>query len=323
MKYRKLGNTGLSVSEIGFGAWGIGGRTKGTTSYGDTDDSISLAALDRAIDKGITFFDTSNVYGDGHSEELLGTAFGHRRDKVVIASKAGFVSFDRPLDFSAKNLRYSVEGSLRRLRSDYIDLLQLHNPSIDHLRAQPEILGALNRMRDEGKIRAYGFSLKSPQEGIAAIDAFDVPALQVNLNMLDVRAATSGLAARAQQRNVGIIARTPLCFGFLSGTVGPDSTFPDGDHRSGWPREQLARWANGAETLFKAISPQAGQSWAQVALRFCLAFEFVATVIPGILTPEEVDANVHASDLGPMPDADAATVVQLTSAMDLVVRSKA
>jgi len=322
MKYRALGQTGFSVSDIGFGAWGIGGRTQGTTSYGDTDDTVSLAALDRALDKGITFYDTSNVYGDGHSEELLGQAFGHRRDKVVIASKAGFVHYDLPLDFSPENLRRSVEGSLGRLKSDYIDLLQLHNPPIDLLHERPEIIGELERMQSEGKIRAYGFSLKSPEEGIAAIEAFNVPALQVNLNMLDVRAETSGLAALSARKGTGVIARTPLCFGFLSGAVGPDSTFPEGDHRNGWSREQLARWTDGAETLFRAVSPFPEQSRVQVALRFCLAFDFVSSVIPGILSPDEVDENAAASDLGAMTRENADIVVDLTSGMDLFVRNK-
>src|SRR5215472_7737118 len=139
MNYRPLGRTGLIVSEIGFGAWGIGGRTVEQTSYGDTDDGVSLAALARALDRGITFFDTASAYGDGHSEELLGVALAPHRDRVVIATKAGYTRFDQPPDYAAQPLRRSLEASLRRLRSDHVDLLQLHNPSLDMLTARPEI----------------------------------------------------------------------------------------------------------------------------------------------------------------------------------------
>src|SRR5215203_5260822 len=126
MKYRALGRTGLTVSEIGFGAWGIGGRTVGQTSYGDTDDATSLAALGRALDRGITFFDTSSAYGNGHSEALIGRAFASSRQRVVIATKAGYEAWDRPPDFSAAAIVASAESSLARLRTDYIDLFQLH-----------------------------------------------------------------------------------------------------------------------------------------------------------------------------------------------------
>src|SRR6185295_5584920 len=157
MKYRALGRTGLSVSEIGFGAWGIGGRTVGETSYGDTDDRTSLVALRRALDRGITFFDTSSAYGEGHSEALIGEAFAARRDKVVIATKAGYDSWDKPPDFSPGAVVASAERSLARLRSDYVDLLQLHNPPAQALR-EGGVREALTRLQSSGKIRAWGVS---------------------------------------------------------------------------------------------------------------------------------------------------------------------
>src|SRR5919197_1411698 len=133
MKYRPLGRTGLVVSEIGYGAWGIGGRTAAETSYGDTDDRVSLAALARALDLGITFFDTSAAYGDGHSEQLIGQAVKARRAEVVIATKAGYESWERAPDFSSAGIIASTERSVQRLGSDYVDLLQLHNPPIEIL----------------------------------------------------------------------------------------------------------------------------------------------------------------------------------------------
>ena len=130
MRYRPLGKTGLQVSEIGFGAWGIGGRTVEQTSYGDTDDRTSLAALDRALERGITFFDTSAAYGNGHSEELIGRAVRGKRSRAVITTKAGYEAWDQPPDFSPSAIVASTERSLARLGTDYLDLLQLHNPPL-------------------------------------------------------------------------------------------------------------------------------------------------------------------------------------------------
>ena len=157
MNYRSLGRTGLVVSEIGFGAWGIGGRTVSQTSYGDTDDRTSLAALARAHDCGITFFDTSAAYGNGHSEALIGEALGGVRHKAVLATKAGYEAWDRPPDFSAAAIVASAERSLGRLRTDYLDLLLLHNPPLDVLLAA-DVREALARLVASGKIRAWGAS---------------------------------------------------------------------------------------------------------------------------------------------------------------------
>jgi aryl-alcohol dehydrogenase-like predicted oxidoreductase len=310
VKYRALGRTGLSVSEIGFGAWGIGGRTSGTTSYGDTDDRTSLAALARALDCGITFFDTSAAYGNGHSETLLGQAFAGRRDKVMIATKAGYDSWDRPPDFSADAVVASVEKSLARLRSDYVDLLQLHNPPAEALRDEG-LRTALARLQADGKVRAWGVSAKSPAEAIEALAEFEAPVVQANFNMMDVRALDSGLLAEAERRGAGFIGRTPLCFGFLSGTIGRDTAFPPGDHRLGWSQAQLDNWIDGASDLLQAVEAAPGTAGAQAALRFCLAFPAVSTIIPGILTPDEADQNAAASLAGPLPAATAEAVLAI------------
>lgn len=302
MKYRALGRTGLSVSEIGFGAWGIGGRTSGTTSYGDTDDRTSLAALARALDCGITFFDTSAAYGDGHSEALIGQAFAGRRNKIVIATKAGYDRWDRPPDFSAEAVVCSTEKSLVRLRTDYIDLLQLHNPVAEAL-SDDGLRESLARLQAAGKIRAWGLSAKSPAEAIEALTAFAAPVVQANFNMMDVRAVDSGLLAEVERRGAGFIGRTPLCFGFLSGTIGRDTVFSPGDHRLGWSRAQLDNWIDGADDLLAAVGAAPGAAAAQAALRFCLAFSAVSTIIPGILTPQEADQDAEASVAGPLSEA--------------------
>jgi len=320
VKYRPLGKTGLTVSEIGFGAWGIGGRTSGTTSYGETDDRTSLAALGRALDSGITFFDTSAAYGDGHSEALIGRAFGGCRDKVVIATKAGYESWDRPPDFSADAVVASTEKSLARLRSDYVDLLQLHNPTSEVL-GDERLREALARLKAAGKIRAWGVSAKSPTEALEALTKFDAPVVQANFNMMDVRVIDSGLLAEAAKRGVGVIGRTPLCFGFLSGTITRETAFPEGDHRLGWPRAQLDNWIDGAADLLAAVSARPGAEGAQSALRFCLSFPAVSSIIPGILTPAEAAENARASASGPLPAPAVEAVLAINRRRQFFVRA--
>lgn len=318
MKYRALGQTGILVSEIGFGAWGIGGRTTGQTSYGETDDRTSLAALSRALECGITFFDTSSAYGSGHSEELIGQAFERRRRQVVVATKAGYDSWDKLPDFSAAAIVASAEGSLRRLRTDYIDVFQIHNAPSQALRST-DLPEALRRLQKAGKIRAWGMSTKSPVEAIEAVSVFDAPVIQVNFNMMDVRALTGGLMDEAIQRGAAVIGRTPLCFGFLSGAIRKDTAFPPGDHRLGWSRAQLDNWIDGADDLLAAIDARPGNEGAQGALRFCLSFPALATIIPGILTPAEAEANALASEHGPLPESAVASVLQINRQRDFFV----
>lgn len=320
MKYRPLGGTGLTVSEIGFGAWGIGGATAGETSYGATDDKRSQAALAAALDLGITFYDTAPAYGDGHSEELIGAAFARRRQRVVIATKAGLESFSQPPDFSPAGLRLSLERSLTRLKTDYVDLFQLHNPPPDLFVRAPESFAALQALAKERKIRSFGVSVKAPDEALAMLQHHAVPCVQVNLNMLDTRAVESGLIELAEARGIGIIARTPLCFGFLSGAVTADTQFPEGDHRRRWPRAQLQRWVEGARTMQAAAQAPNSQSQSQVALRFCLSFPAVSTVIPGILTPEEAAENGQASIYGPLSGTARDEILTLNRRQSFFIR---
>jgi aryl-alcohol dehydrogenase-like predicted oxidoreductase len=317
MKYRALGSTGLTVSAIGFGGWGIGGLTAGATSYGETDDAVSRRALAHAFERGITFFDTSPAYGDGRSERLIGETFRDRRDKVVIATKAGYRSWAAAPDYSPAAIRASVEGSLARLGTDYVDLLQLHNAPAALLRGEPAIAAALDELARAGKIRAWGVSAKSPADGAEAIRGAGARVVQANLNMLDVRAITGGLVDAALAAGAGLVARTPLCFGFLGGDA---SDFAPGDHRAAWPARQIARWREGAARMFAEAAPAAPAARAATALRFCLSVPAVASVIPGILTPEEAERNAAAGDLPPLPAEQYAAVLALNRAQDFFVR---
>ena len=302
MRYRDLGRTGLVVSEIGFGAWGIGSWQPGQLSYGVTDDEVSLAALDRALNLGITFIDTSNLYGMGHSERLVGRAIAGRREAVVLATKVGHVDH-HVMDHSPAALERSLEDSLGRLGTDHVDLLQLHGATPDILRADPGIIGCLERMRSAGTIRAWGMSANTPADAAQAVREFGVPVVQVNLNMLDARAWESGLLDLARDHGTGLIARTPLAFGFLAADFAEDTVFPPEDHRSRYSGPRVAAWVRQARAAREAVSAEMGAeaSLVQNALRFCLAVPEVSVVIPGILTPREAEENSAASDLGPLP----------------------
>ena len=296
MDYRSLGRTGIRVSTIGFGTWGIGGVASGLASYGPTDDRESLRALAAALDRGITFYDTADVYGRGHSEERLGHAFATQRDRVVIASKVGYADDFAGQDFSAGRVRARLEESLRRLRSDYIDLYQLHSPPLecredDRADALQGFLEPLRALQREGKIRSVGVSLRSPEHGLAAI-ACGVDAIQVNYNLMDQRARTLGVLEAAETRETGVIIRTPLASGFLSGPLDTAALDPL-DHRKARSGAQLRRWQEGAE-LFAILNRDTSRTAAQLALQFCLAEAGVSTAVPGMMRVSEVEQNVGA-----------------------------
>lgn len=309
MNYRDLGNTGIKVSEIGFGAWAIGGLTPGQTSYGKTNDKTSLEALRTAFDLGINFFDTANVYGGGHSEELLGKAFKKDRSKVVIASKCGLKDYDSQPDFSEKAIRKTLEGSLARLKTDYLDLLQLHNPR-PQIAGDERVVETLVKLRDKGKIRAIGVSVKSPADGLEFLK-YPWQTIQCNFNMIDQRALSCGLISKAAKAGIGIIARTPLAFGFLSGDfTGKDIKFKKGDHRLNWPREQIRIWAD-APKYFTGLNKNKSRALAQLAVKFCISFDGVAATIPGITNKDEATENAFVSSLKPLSKAEINSIIRI------------
>jgi aryl-alcohol dehydrogenase-like predicted oxidoreductase len=309
MHYRTLGSTGLRVSEIGFGAWGIGGNANGAVAYGPTSDEESIRALHRAFDNGITFFDTADLYGFGHSEEIIGAALAGFRPQVVIATKVGMVDVQGTQDFSSSHIRESVEASLRRLQTDYIDVYQLHSPAVGLLEQNADILSSMEMLQREGKIRTFGISARSPDEALTAVGKLGIQCLQVNFNLLDQRALENGLFDMCSNRGAGLIVRTPLCFGFLSGKYAANDRFDPGDHRKSWKLEQREKWA-GAYSLFtSALRSRLDQTPAQFALRFCLSFPAVSTVIPGMLIAAHVDENARASELGGLLESEQSDII--------------
>jgi aryl-alcohol dehydrogenase-like predicted oxidoreductase len=297
---RWLGRTGIAVSEIGFGTWGLGG-----TSYGAVDDVLSRETLRCAYDAGVTFYDTSDVYGNGHSEEVLGAALHDVRDRIVIATKVGLLphtTFEMPCDFSDAHITASVEGSLRRLKTDYIDLYQLHSPTLEMLQ-RPGLVTTLQRLKQAGKIRAYGVSVRSPADGMVALRNFDFEAIQVNFNLIDHRAIESGLLDLAREKQIGVVARTPLCFGYLTGKLSGNEVYTNLDHRANWPAAQLKRWAE-APDLFSFLNSGKLRTAAQLALRFCLDHPAISTTIPGMMKPAEVRENLVAASLASLDPAE-------------------
>jgi len=307
MRTRRLGKTGIEVSEIGFGGWGIGGSNGDAIGYGPTDDGASRATLRQALERGVTFYDTSPVYGYGRSEALIGEVFEGVRGKVVVASKVGFVHSSGAQDFSPGHITRSLEESLGRLRTDYVDLYQVHDPPLALLEREAGVLETLQALKREGKVRALGITVRSPEDAFRAVERFGFECVQVNFNLLDQRALQTGLLDFCQSHEVGVVVRTPLCFGFLTGAYAAEGPFPPTDHRSHWSVEQRALWMEGYR-LFRSVLDQEQQTPAQMALRFCLSTPGVSTVIPGMLQPEHLAENAGASALGPLAPAQLETL---------------
>ena len=220
------------------------------------------------------------------------------RDKIIIASKGGMLPHTglyMPQDFSAKHLSNTLNQSLQRLRTDYIDLYQLHSPKVNDIE-ENNVVETLERLKSQGKIREYGVSVRSPEDGIICIQKYKIPCLQVNFNLIDQRAKEKGLFDLAKSTGTGIIIRTPLVFGFLTGKIAANHNFKIKDHRLNYPKRQLTLWEDSSSIfsfLYKNKTP------AQAALRFCLDFDVVSTVIPGMINVEEVNENLISCDLLP------------------------
>ncbi len=305
MQYRELGRTGWQVSALSFGSWAIGG------TWGPVDDAESLAALHRAVDLGVNFFDTADVYGDGHSERLLARLRRERREPLYIATKAGRrLNPHVAAGYNRANLTAFVERSLKNLETETIDLLQLHCPPTE-VYYMPEVFGILDDLVKAGKIRYYGVSVEKVEEALKAIEYPNVQSVQIIFNMFRHRPAEL-LFEQAQKRRVGILARVPLASGLLTGKLKPDSTFAPDDHRafnrqgeafdrgetfSGVSYEVGLR----AVEELKAICP-AGMSMTQFALRWILMFEAVTCAIPGAKRPSQAEENFTAADLPPLSE---------------------
>lgn len=300
MQYRPLGRTGWNISTVSFGAWAIGG------TWGAVDDAESMAALHRALDLGVNFFDTADVYGDGHSERLLAQLRRERSEPFYIATKAGRrLSPHVAAGYNRENLTAFVERSLVNLNTEALDLLQLHCPPTEVF-YMPEVFGVLDEMVKAGKLRHYGVSVEKVEEALKAIEFPGVQSVQIIYNLFRQRPAEL-LFEQTKKRGVGILARLPLSSGLLSGKLSADSTFAADDHRL-FNREgaQFDRgetfsgldYAVGLQAVeaMRALVPE-GQSMAQMALRWIQMNPAVTCSIPGGRRAAQVADNVAAADL--------------------------
>jgi len=300
MRYRTLGRTGLQVSEVGFGAWAIGGPAKlgdVEIGWGEVDDATSLRAVEAAYDAGVTFFDTADVYGAGRSEVLIGKALKSKRDRVVIATKVGnrtTAGGEWVKDFSKQWITEAIDASLTRLGMDYVDLYQLHSAT-DTAHYRDETFEALNALKAAGKIRHYGISVGPCAHGPWVIRNTPAETIQVVYNMLE-REPEAELLPLAQAQGIGIIARVPLASGFLTGKFTRDTQFAPNDHRSRTYPPEKVRQIVGQVAKLDFLTEKKDKTLAQAALQYCLAHPAVSAVIPGAKTPEQARANAAASD---------------------------
>lgn len=311
MNYRELGRTGWKVSEVSFGAWAIG------SAWGTVNDDDSLKALHAAVDMGVNFIDTADVYGDGHSERLIARLLKERSETIYVATKAGRRLNPHTADgYNAENLTAFIERSLKNLDVETLDLVQLHCPPTE-VYYRPEVFGALDDLVAAGKIRYYGVSVEKVEEALKAIEYPNVQSVQIIFNMFRHRPAEL-FFDQAQRRKVGILARVPLASGLLTGKMTAQTTFEADDHRnynrhgesfdvgetfSGVPYEAGLSAVN----ELKALVPP-GATMAQLALRWILMFDAVTCVIPGAKRPDQVADNVGAAALPPLTEAQMATV---------------
>ena len=312
MEYRRLGRTNMKVSAISFGAWAIGG------TWGPVEDADSLRALHAAVDAGMNFVDTADVYGDGRSERLVARLRRERpKDEIWVATKAGRrLPQQTPEGYSRENLAGWVERSLRNLETDALDLLQLHCPH-PKVYDMPEVFGYMDDLVHAGKVRYYGVSVETVDEALRALRHPNVQTVQIIFNMFRMKPAEAFFPA-AKARQVGILARVPLASGLLTGKLRADSTFDADDHRR-FNREG-ERFDKGEtfsgvpyDTGLAAVEElrplvPAGATLAQLALRWILMFDAVTCAIPGAKTEAQAVDNATAAGLPALSGADMARV---------------
>jgi aryl-alcohol dehydrogenase-like predicted oxidoreductase len=307
MRYRRLGRTGLEVSEIGYGAWGIGGA-----QWGGADDDESVQALHRAIDLGLNFIDTALAYGEGRSERLVGRVVRERGETVHVATKVPPKNRIWPAEegaplqdvFPPGYVRECAERSLRNLEMDTVDLLQLHVWN-DDWAGSDELAEELRDLRDSGKVRFFGISINDhqPANGLRLIEGGYVDTVQVIYNVFD-QSPEDELLPACREQDVGVIARVPLDEGGLTGRIDGDTEFEGDDFRARYFRGDRKREVHERATAIASDLDIEQDRLAETALRFILSGPAVSTVIPGMRSIRNVERNVAASDAGPLSEQE-------------------
>lgn len=317
MEYRELGRTGLNVSVVGFGVW-----TTSTGWWGDYTDEDAVAMLREARSLGINFFDASDSYGNGRSEEQLGAAFGDDPD-VIIATKCGYDFYTHadvrrgqqeiPQDFSPQHIRRACEESLRRLKRDRIDFYQLHNPKMDTI-ARDETFATLDELKREGKIRSYGVALGPAigwkDEGIRAARERDIAGMQIIYNLLEQDPGRAHIDA-CRARGAGVVTRVPHSSGLLEGKYTEDTQFAANDHRRHRPRSWLINGLKKVEQLSFLTDARPGATLGQVALRWILSEPLIASTLPNVYDREQLAEFAATGDVAPLTAGELARVQAL------------
>ena len=318
MKYRQLPRTDLQLSEVGFGVW-----TVATTWWGKIPEEQRKALLQNAVELGINFFDTADTYGEGYGEEVLAKFLGHRRHELVIATKFGYDFYDnltpreghqeRPQKFEPEFIRFACEQSLRRLRTDYIDIYQLHNPRISAIE-KDEVFETLEELKREGKIRYYGSALGPDigwfEEGEASMKERHVHSLQIIYSILEQEPARDFFSI-ARDQQAGLLSRVPHASEALTGRYTEPPTFAPGDHRSHrraqWLKEALGK----VEQVRFLAGEDTGRTLSQAAIQFCLYQPTIVSVLPNFTTLDELQEYTAAVDTPPITDEEQAQMDDL------------
>ena len=316
MKYRNLGGTDISVSEVGFGVW-----TVSTGWWGEVVDDRSVRLLRQAHERGINYFDTADTYGSGKGETLLADAFGHMRDRVVISTKIGYDFYnhtarrgqqERPQNWSEDFLRFALEQSLKRLDTDYIDFLQLHNTKMDAAE-NDELFALMEAFKDEGKIRAYGAALGPKigwrDEGVKMMRGRDLAGIQMIYNLLEQDPGRDLIEA-ARDTNTSLVVRVPHSSGMLEGKYDENTTFGENDHRRHRPKEWLTTGLRKVESL--AFLIESGErTLGQAALKFVLASPEVVSTLPNIYGEEQIEEFAATSETPDLTEEELRRVAEL------------
>jgi aryl-alcohol dehydrogenase-like predicted oxidoreductase len=316
MRYRRLGDTDVSVSEVGFGVW-----TVSTGWWGQVDEARSLKLLQLAHEKGINYFDTADTYGSGLGETLLRDAFGHMRESIVISTKIGYDFYnhtarrgqqERPQDWSEDFIRFAFEQSLRRLGTDYVDFLQLHNTKMDAVE-NDALFELMEEFKEEGKVRAYGIALGPKigwlKEGVKAMRERDLDGLQMIYNLLEQDPGRVLIEA-AHETNTSLVVRVPHSSGMLEGKYTEETTFAQNDHRRHRPKEWLLEGLKKVEQL-GFLTESGERTLGQAALKFILASPEISSTLPNIYNEEQLEEFSAAPDTPDLTEEELARVEEL------------
>jgi len=291
MNYRILGKTNLQVSEIGFGTWPLGG-----ICYGSVNTKDAIALLKLSFEMGINFFDTANVYGNGQSEYALGQAFKSQRTKIIIGTKIGWTKEGlNEQNFSKSFFVHRLNSSLTQLKTDHVDILYMHSPYKKDF--SEELKNTLLKFKKEGKVRFLGVSIRKPNDGFYFLqkNCFDV--IQVNYNIAETESEETGLIKSCYNKNIGVVAKVPLGYGFLTGKYEINHKFAKGDHRNRFTIGEREKWVNAVKKARELSLLKKHVTLTQIALNFCLSNPKIGCIIPGIKTTSNLIENMKVVNL--------------------------